>query len=170
MSRSQVRLNLSLRFVIRSATAALLATSGIVALQAQQVDHYSPQSLVEEAGGLKAKAPANHGAASETLQKYGVDYTMLSYRTQDGGGELHANFADIFVVVEGEATLLTGGELEHQETSAPGEFRGTAVLHGSSTHLGKGDVVHIPPGTPHQLLIAKGNTFLYFVIKVKEKE
>lgn len=170
MSRSQVHRNLSPRTVARYAVAALIAICGAAALHAQQVDHYSPQSLMEEAGGLKAKAAGNHGAASETLQKYGVDYTMLSYRTQDGGAELHANFADIFVVVEGEATLLTGGELEHQEAGAPGEFRGTSVLHGASTHLGKGDVVHIPPGTPHQLLIAKGSSFTYFVIKVRERE
>ena len=139
-------------------------------LAAQKVDHYSPQSLMEQAAPLHDKAMGNHGAASETLEKYGVDYTMLSYRSQDGGAEMHANFADIFVVVDGEATLLTGGELEHQESSAAGEFRGTAVLHGTSVHLGKGDVVHIPPNTPHQLLIAKGSTFTYFVVKVKERE
>jgi mannose-6-phosphate isomerase-like protein (cupin superfamily) len=143
---------------------------GATDAHAQQVDHYSPQSLVERAAPLKTKAARNHGAASETLQKYGVDYTMLSYRSQDGGAEMHASFADIFVVVDGEATLLSGGELEHQESSAAGEFRGTAVLHAASTHLAKGDVVHIPPNTPHQLLIPKGGSFTYFVIKVKERE
>lgn len=170
MFRSQVHRNSLSHRAVGYAVAALIACLGAVTLKAQQVDHYSPQALMDEAGGLKTKAAANHGAASETLQKYGVDYTMLSYRTQDGGAEVHANFADIFVVVEGEATLLTGGELEHQEAATPGEFRGTSVLHGASTHLGKGDVVHIPPGTPHQLLIAKGSSFTYFVIKVKERE
>lgn len=152
------------------AAVLLFGCGGVRRLAAQKVDHYSPQTLVERAAPLREKAAGNHGAASETLEKYGVDLTMLSYRSQDGGGEMHANFADIFVVVDGEATLLSGGELEHQESSAAGEFRGTAVLHGASTHLAKGDVVHIPPNTPHQLLIPKGGSFTYLVVKVKERE
>jgi hypothetical protein len=31
-------------------------------------------------------------------------------------------------------------------------------------------VVHIPAGTTHQLLIAPGHEFLYFVVKVKEHD
>jgi mannose-6-phosphate isomerase-like protein (cupin superfamily) len=170
MFRSQVYRCLSLRGWLWGSTLAAFVFFTGGTLNAQQVDHYSPQSLMEKAGSLKAKAVDNHGAAAETLQKYGVDYTMLSYRSQDGGAEMHASFADIFVVVEGEATLLSGGELENKETTAPGEFRGKNVLNGTSTHLGKGDVVHIPPNTPHRLLISKGANFLYFVIKVKEGE
>ena len=137
---------------------------------AQQVDHYSPQSLTEQAKPLQEKATATHGSASETLQKYGVDYTMLAFRNQDGNPEMHAHFADIFVVVDGSATLLSNGELDHPRELSPGESTGAALLHPTETHLAKGDVVHIPPGTPHQLLIPKGSTFTYFVIKIKEKE
>ncbi|HTJ30795.1 MAG TPA: hypothetical protein VL346_09855 [Acidobacteriaceae bacterium] len=170
MSRSTVSRNLASLCGAAVATVLLAFCCGATQLAAQQVDHYSPQSLMEKAAPLHEKAAANHGAAAVTLEKYGVDFTMLSYRSQDGGAEVHANFADIFVVVDGEATLLSGGELEHQESAAAGEFRGSAVLHGASTHLAKGDVVHIPAGTPHQLLVPKGHTFTYFVIKVKEKE
>jgi mannose-6-phosphate isomerase-like protein (cupin superfamily) len=147
---------------------ALFGLTSLSAARSQQVDHYTPEELTERAKALQAKAA--NGAASETLQKYGVDYTMLSFRSQDGGAELHEKFADIFVVVDGSATLLTGGELANPTTSAPGEMRGSGVLHAATTQLSKGDVVHIPPNTPHQLLIPKGATLTYFVIKVKEKE
>jgi len=30
-------------------------------------------------------------------------------------------------------------------------------------------VVHIPASVPHQILVPDGGTFVYFVIKVKEK-
>ncbi|HEY9127434.1 MAG TPA: hypothetical protein VIM62_09930 [Acidobacteriaceae bacterium] len=158
-----------MRYAVLTAGFFPLACGG-ARLAAQQADHYTPQSLMEKAGPLREKAASNHGAAAETLEKYGVDYTMLSYRNQDGGAEMHANFADIFVVVDGEATLLSGGELKDQESTAAGEFRGSAIEHAASTHLAKGDVVHIPPGMPHKLLIPKGGTLTYFVIKVKEKE
>lgn len=137
---------------------------------AQQVDHYTPASLIQQANALKEKAATAQGAAAETLEKYGVDYTMLSVRTQSGTAELHEKFADIFVVIDGAATLLSGGELDHPTTSSPGEMHGTAILHPVTTHLGKGDVVHIPPNTPHQLLLPVGGTLVYFVIKVKEKD
>jgi quercetin dioxygenase-like cupin family protein len=43
------------------------------------------------------------------------------------------------------------------------------VLNGVETKLNQGDIVHIPATVPHQLLLREGGTFLYFVIKVKEK-
>ena len=137
---------------------------------AQQVDHYTPESLREQAKPLIEKATSTNGAAAETLQKYGVDFTMLSVRSQSGSPELHEKVADIFIVIDGSATLISGGELDHPTTSSPGEMHGNAILHSVTTNLAKGDVVHIPPNTPHQLILPKGSTLTYFVIKVKEKD
>jgi len=137
---------------------------------AQETDHYTREALLEQAKPLRDKAAAANGAAAETLQKYGVDYTMLSYRSKDGVPELHEKFADIFVVVDGSATLLTGGELVDRTSIGPGEFHGASILAPATTSLAKGDIVHIPPNTPHQLLIPKDGTITYFVVKVKEKD
>lgn len=137
---------------------------------AQQADHYTPEALIERAKPLRDKAAAGNGSASDTLQKYGVDYTMLAFRNQNGSIELHEKFADIFVVVDGAATLLSGGELAGSTTIGPGELHGSAILHPSTTNLVKGDIVHIPANTPHQLLVPKGGTLTYFVIKIKEKD
>jgi mannose-6-phosphate isomerase-like protein (cupin superfamily) len=155
---------------MRTMVVGFCALCASLASPAQQVDHYTPDSLIEQAKPLKEKAATADGAAAVTLQKYGVDYTMLSFRSKDGGAELHEKFADIFVIVEGSATLLSGGELDNPTTSAPGEVHGTSILHATTTSLSKGDVVHIPANTPHQLLLPKGATLTYFVIKVKEKE
>lgn len=143
---------------------------GVNCAGAQQVDHYTPESLRDRAKPLMEKATAATGAAADTLEKYGVDYTMLSVRSQSGSPELHEKFADIFIILDGSATLLSGGELDHPTTSSPGEVHGTAILRPVTTNLAKGDVVHIPPNTPHQLLLPKGGSLTYFVIKVKEKE
>ncbi len=152
---------------------ALLVPTLLRALQTEvpKVDHYTPGALIEQAAPLKAKAASTTGAAAIALEKYGVDYTMLSVRTSDGVAELHEKFADIFVILEGSATLISGGEIKAPETSAPGEQHGVSILHPTATiTLAKGDVVHIPPNTPHQMLIPKGATITYFVIKVKEKD
>jgi mannose-6-phosphate isomerase-like protein (cupin superfamily) len=151
-------------------TLCAIAQTGAQQTPAQQVDHYTPQLLLEHSKSLEAKAATNNGQASDILQKYGVDYTMLAFRNQNGAVELHEKFADIFVIVDGSATLLSGGELANPTTLSPGELHGSAILHPSSTELAKGDVIHIPANTPHQMLIPKGGTVTYFVIKVKEKE
>ena len=93
---------------------------------------------------------------------------MLSVRNKTGGAELHEHYADIFFVVDGEATLTSGGTMVEPKTTEPGEIRGSAVSGGVLQKLGKGDVVHISPNTPHQLSIPEGKSFTYFVVKVKE--
>ena len=137
--------------------------------QAAPADHYSIGDLTHEMDKLKAQAAAT-GSASEKLQQYPNHFTMLAYRTKDGGAEIHQQNADIFYVVRGKAVLLTEGSIPDVKEESPGELRGASVVGGKKTALGTGDVVHIPAGTPHQLLVSAGDEFLYFVIKVKEHD
>jgi quercetin dioxygenase-like cupin family protein len=52
--------------------------------------------------------------------------------------------------------------------TAPGEVRGDSIEGGKEMKLKKGDIVHIPANIPHQLVLAKGDTFQYFIVKVQE--
>ena len=125
--------------------------------------------MIEQAQQLSAKAQGPSGAASAKLNEYPNHYTMIALRHKDGGAEIHENFADFFLVVQGSATLVTGGTVEDGKEVSPGEIRGTFVRNGTSMTLNPGDVVHIPATVPHQMLVPEGSTFIYFVIKVKEK-
>jgi len=95
---------------------------------------------------------------------------MLAFRSKDGSGELHQNFADLFYILDGHVTLLTGGEVVDARTTAPGEVRGPSVKGGTAQELKAGDVVHIPANTPHQMLVAAGDTVTYFVVKIQENQ
>ncbi len=140
-----------------------------VAAQAGQADHYTTNNLISELDKLKAQAAAT-GGTSETLQRYATHYTMLAYRTKDGSAEIHQQFADMFYIVRGRATLVTGGTLAGAKEESPGELRGTSVEGGVRTTLGPGDIVNIPAGTPHQMLLAPGDEIFFFVTKVKEHD
>ena len=142
---------------------------GAATAQAGPVDHYTSADLSRELDKLKAGAAAT-GSASETLERYPNHFTMLAYRSKNGGAELHEQFADIFYVVRGRATLVTGGTIPDSAQVSPGELRGKAVVGGTQTLLGVEDVVHISAGIPHQLLVAPSDEFLYFVVKVKEHD
>jgi mannose-6-phosphate isomerase-like protein (cupin superfamily) len=132
------------------------------------VDHLTPADIIAKAQELEPKAQKG-GSASVKLMDYPNHYTMVALRNKSGGAELHQNFADFFYIVRGKATLLTGGTIQDQTTSGPGEFKGSAVKGGTTTELNEGDVVHIPAGVSHQMLLPQGGELVYFVIKVKEQ-
>jgi mannose-6-phosphate isomerase-like protein (cupin superfamily) len=155
----------------------MLATAGVMLIsiglakgaiaQEMKSDHWSRGELLERAKHLQALA-AEKGSASEKLETYPHHFTMLAFRNRDGGGEVHQNYADVFFIVDGKATLVTGGEVVEPKTTGPGETLGTSVKGGSRQELKAGDVVHIPAGMPHQMLLADGDTVTYYVVKVEE--
>ena len=63
--------------------------------------------------------------------------------------ELHANEADLFYVVEGDATQVLGGTVVDGKQTGPGQIRGSKVDGGQTYQLGKGDVMWVPAGMPH---------------------
>ena len=130
-------------------------------------DHWSPGELLERAKALQQMA-AEKGSASVILEKYPHHYTMLAFRNRNGGGEAHQNFADLFYILDGHATVVTGGEVVEPKTTAPGETLGTSVKGGTQQDVKAGDVVHIPAGMPHQMVVPGGETVTYFVVKVEE--
>ena len=135
--------------------------------QDMKSDHWSAQDLLEDAKHLQQLA-AEKGSASETLERYPHHYTMLAFRNRSGGGEVHQNFADLFYILDGHATLVTGGEVVEPRATGPGETLGASVKGGAHQELKAGDVVHIPAGMPHQMVLAEGQTVTYFVMKVEE--
>ena len=93
---------------------------------------------------------------------------MLGRRDTSGVSERHEQFADIFVVQRGRARLLYGGTAEGERSTESGEWRGGTIRNGSESEIGPGDIVVIPAGIPHHLLLAPGERFYYFVIKVQK--
>ena len=85
--------------------------------------------------------------------------------TAPGQVEVHEHDTDIFYVLEGTATLVTGGKTVGGKTSAAGEVRGEEITGGTPRSLQKGDVVVVPQGVPHWFTEVS-NPFLYFVVKV----
>lgn len=124
--------------------------------------------LAERGKALVQQAKSSSGSAGITLSRYPGHYTMLTARSVSGGAEVHSHFADFLIVVDGEGTELTGGTVLNPKNNPNGEIRGTR-LEGATPHiLHKGDVIHIPAGTPHQAIEAPGQTITIFVIKVEE--
>jgi len=106
--------------------------------------------------------------ATQDIAKVGNYRFMVAHREGSGEAEYHAVDADIFVVESGTATLVYGGELVDGKTSAPNEMRAASIKGGMERTLAAGDIVTIPAKLPHQLKLAAGKEFTYFVVKVTQ--
>ncbi len=88
-----------------------------------------------------------------------------STREQAGRSEVHELDTDIFYVLRGSATFVTGGTLVGGEIVAPNEIRGSSIRDGVERKLVAGDLIIIPQGTPHWFRDVKG-PFHYYTVKV----
>jgi mannose-6-phosphate isomerase-like protein (cupin superfamily) len=80
----------------------------------------------------------------------GPGYTAsVLRRNMAGQVEVHRKGTDIFYIIEGEATFVTGGTVVGGKESGADELRGTDITGGETHHLKKGDFIAIPAGTPH---------------------
>jgi mannose-6-phosphate isomerase-like protein (cupin superfamily) len=90
---------------------------------------------------------------------------LIVRRDSPGEVELHWRMNDIFVVKSGHATVTVGGRIEHNHEIAPSEWRGGEIIGGTKHDLSTGDLLLIPAGVPHQVVVPAGGTFTYFAIK-----
>ena len=131
------------------------------------------------AAAIDASAPAaqvTHVSAATVAKSYGIGSTGATLVTapgfsvnasrRDGPGEaeIHLTDTDVFYVLEGSATVITGGHVLEPHEQSPGEIRGTGIEGGEQSQIGKGDVFVIPNGTPHWFKVVH-TPFRYYVIK-----
>jgi mannose-6-phosphate isomerase-like protein (cupin superfamily) len=131
-------------------------------------DHYTHAVMLERVAYLRKMAKHSDGSASETLKEYPQHFTMLLFRSRSGEAEVHENHADLFFVLDGRATLVTGGTVAGARIVGPGESRGDSIDGGARQELRAGDVAHVPAGVAHQMLLEADKTLSCFVLKVLE--
>lgn len=133
----------------------------------QQAQVFPASQLQTEIASLTTPAQAS-GSSGTTLASAASHVLMLSVRGAPGSAEVHAHFDDVMVVTGGRATLVSGGSVLNPVTDANGETKGSEIRGGASRDVAQGDVIHIPAGIPHQLIVPKGVVFSAFVVKVRE--
>jgi mannose-6-phosphate isomerase-like protein (cupin superfamily) len=139
--------------LIQSAVAVLAASVLTAPAAAQSVTYIENQKLMEA-----FSKPGNLVSAS--------DYRVqTSRRVKPGGAEVHEKETDIFYVVDGAATFVTGGTVVEPKTSRPNQIAGAGINGGESRRISKGDVIVIPAGVPHWFKEVDGS-INYLVVKV----
>jgi mannose-6-phosphate isomerase-like protein (cupin superfamily) len=145
--------------------AALFAAPAVHAQAADSVRHLPAGALREAVAAAPGDQPR---ALNARMVVDAGAYTIIAlHRTADGEAEVHAEWDDVMMIQHGAATLLSGGEVSGARQTAPGELRGGRISGGTRRELGPGDVVTVPAGVPHQILIAPGQGITYLVVKVR---
>jgi mannose-6-phosphate isomerase-like protein (cupin superfamily) len=113
---------------------------------------------------LVAKAMAEHKPGVPTvpenilsLAPYNVN---LEYRTAVGPSAVHVHEAELFYVLEGTGTIVTGGKLVNETRTDAENFNGTGIEGGTSRPVAKGDVIIVPENTPHWYSAINGTLIL----------
>lgn len=156
---------------MRNSSRVIDIASGVVfvvllsgAAQAQTMHHTSPT----------AAQPVTYLESAEVSSAFAVGKPLLevpgykihaSRREAPGMAEIHLRDTDIIYVLDGSATIVTGGTAVDAKATATDELRGSAIDGGQARRLVKGDVMVVPNGTPHWFREVQG-PFLYYVVKV----
>jgi mannose-6-phosphate isomerase-like protein (cupin superfamily) len=147
-------------------TALALAIAALAAPAAAQ-----DQPHFVSAKDLAAKvAKTTDGAVTFTVPTGPGATVVMVRRDRTGEVEVHARLADEFVVQDGTATVLVGGRVEGGRDTAANERRGGEIVGGVRYPLARGDVLWIPAGQPHQVIVPTGGSFTYLVAKYETKQ
>jgi mannose-6-phosphate isomerase-like protein (cupin superfamily) len=141
-----LRISFALTLLAVAATAAdkLVATSSEITAMAAKA---------------KAERKPDQPTFAQPLVAYDPYGANLEYRAAVGPSAVHNKYAEMFVVVDGSATLITGGKLVNEKSNGD-NLSGTAIEGGSSRPVAKGDVVIVPEGTPHWFSTINGTIVL----------
>jgi mannose-6-phosphate isomerase-like protein (cupin superfamily) len=147
---------------------AALAFSALVAQSTPtQVRIWKASDIKARGEALSKKLDANK-VASDIIATEGNRTFMVAHREGSGQAEWHEKQADVMTISTGEVTMVYGGTIVDEKTTAPGEKRGSSIKGGTEVKLGPGDVLHIPAQVPHQMKLDAGKQVTYFVTKVVE--
>src|SRR5437763_6802478 len=113
-----------------------------------------------------------HDKVSATMTRGGQiidDHGLIVLAQRRGAGEVevHEKTNHVFIIVEGEATFVTGGTLVGARDTAPGQVRAASVQGGQTYHLTKGDVITIPAKTPHWFKDVPSKTIAYYAVNLE---
>ena len=115
---------------------------------------------------LMAKVAKASGGIAVSPLPTGPDATVLDvHREKSGEVELHKTKDDVIVAHAGHATILVGTEVEGAKETTPGEWRGGSMKEPRHFAMSPGDVMWIPAGLPHQIVLPPGSTFNYLAFK-----
>lgn len=147
---------------------ALLALATGAPSPAASADSVPPGVQIVRSAAIAEKidraAPSPGGRGGVIAQEDGWR-VHATERDAPGLAEQHEGDTDVWYVLAGGATLVTGGTIAEASITGPGEQRGPAIRGGTETAIAAGDLVSIRPGVAHWIKAVDGR-IRYLTVKL----
>lgn len=149
---------------MRAIAISLVLAMAAAAAWAQQGGPTKTYASADDVASLIAKAKAEHKDGQpiviERILHLAPYSTNLEYRTAVGPASVHEKEAEMFYVIEGSGTLVTGGKLIGEKRNNAENLAGTGIEGGTSRPFAKGDFAIVPENTPHWFSAINGTLIL----------
>ncbi|MES2255470.1 MAG: hypothetical protein V4559_10550 [Pseudomonadota bacterium] len=152
---------------------------GMLYTQAVAQQPSPPVSVITEQGAKQAFVGVEvNGFGLKTLHTLDVEGTHTSLATiqrnkSETSGLSHDHVTEIYKILDGEATLITGGAIPHGKAIFPAADPAVGPSHqgviegGRPEHVKAGDIVVIAPNTPHEF-VQIDDHITYLAIRVSK--
>jgi len=129
--------------------AGLMVAGAVHAQDADRTGLAGAQDIKTQVGAMFASMKPGQTFMWQPVLKDGSRIAALEIWKAPGRPAVHVQEAEYFTVVQGSGVLVTGGHLKGPHEVGPNQLDGDSIEGGVTRHLAAGDVVLIPPGTPH---------------------
>jgi len=105
-------------------------------------------AMIAKAKAERKPDQANYVQQILSLAPYNAN---LEYRVAgvNAAASVHEKEAEMFFVIDGGGTLVTGGRLKDEKRTNAENLGGSGIDGGASRRVAKGDFVMVPENTPH---------------------
>jgi len=143
---------------------ALVAVSSVVFAQSPAPSSGASRTMVSAAdvAAMIAKAKADRKdqpLIAQSMIQLAPYNVSLEYRASVGNAAIHETEAELFYVIDGSATLVTGGALTDSTRNGP-NLTGKTIQGGASRKVAKGDFIMVPEGQAHWFSAIDGTIVL----------
>ncbi len=139
-----------MRAIAMFVTSTFFVAGAMAQPAAQPTKTFSSAADVQELIA-KARSERKEGQpmVAERILRLAPYSANLEYRASVGPAAIHEKEAEVFYVIDGTATMVTGGKLTEEKRTNPENLSGTGIEGGESRTVAKGDFIIVPENTPH---------------------
>ena len=149
-----------MRTIVISLALTVFATAAL----AQAPEAVKTYSSAADVTALRAKAKSDRKGDAplvvERILQLPPINANLEYRASIGPASIHEKEAEIFYVIDGGGTMVTGGKLMNEKRTNAENLTGSGIEGGNSRNVGKGDFIVVPENTPHWFSSINGSITL----------
>ena len=145
--------------VILTASAAFAQQPPAPASPAASRTMVSAADVTALIAKAKAERKDNQALLAQSMIQLAPYNVSLEYRASVGNAAVHETEAELFYVVDGSATLVTGGTLT-DSTRNGANLTGKGIQGGTSRKVAKGDFIMVPEGQAHWFSAIDGTVVL----------